>query len=116
MNKEEVFDKICKFEEDYGESFFDYFTHDNVNDSSWAFWLLGKGFNEKANQIIQLILEGEECIDQDILYEVYSSDTLEEDVWNEEIWNKNMKLQAEFLCSTPYYLAKVEHFFNERGL
>ena len=113
MTSKEIFKKICKFVESYGESFTDRFTHDNVKDASWAFWLLGKGFNEKANEIIKLILESEYGIDQETLYEIYPEQSEDNEEWSEEYWNKNMMLQAEFLSSTPFYLNKVEQFFKK---
>lgn len=114
MNKEEIFENICKFEEEFGESFYDYFSHDNIKDNSWAFWLLGKGFTEKANEIINLILEGDTCISQDILYHVYMEYNERNGEYSIKNADKNIMLQAEFLSSTPYYTKKVIDFFNEK--
>lgn len=108
MTKEELFQKIREWEIDVAESFNDRFSHDNISDQSWAFWLLGKGYIEHANKIIDEILKGEKCIDQVLLYDVYTDD-LE---WEEALDN-NTKLMAEFLTSTPYYTNKVTEFFNE---
>lgn len=44
--------RIRKWEMRAGESFTDYYMHDKVKNVSWAFWLLGKGFNERANELI----------------------------------------------------------------
>lgn len=43
-------DRIIAWEHDAGESFTDYFMHDNVADRSWAFWLLGKGYTADITQ------------------------------------------------------------------
>jgi hypothetical protein len=108
MTKEELFQKITDWEIDVAESFNDRFSHDSISDQSWAFWLLGKGYIEHANKIIDEILKGNKCIDQDLLYNVFTDD-LE---W-EEALDTNTKLMAEFLTSTPYYTNKVTEFFNE---
>lgn len=73
MTKEELFDKIQNWEIDHSESFNDYFSHDNIRDSSWAFWLLGKGFNNHAHIIMDEILADNKCIDQEVLYHVFST-------------------------------------------
>jgi len=108
MTKQELVLKINDWEENAGESFTDYFMHSNVKDLNWAFWLLGKGFKDKALEIIDLISKGETCIDQDILYEIYSE-------YDDDFvpYNKNVEIWAEFLVSTPFYLKKVIDFFEE---
>jgi hypothetical protein len=110
MTKEELFQKITDWEIDKGESFNDYFSHSNISNQSWLFWLLGKGYIEHANRIIDEILKGEKCIDQVLLYDVYTEDDALD--W-EEALDKNTKLMAEFLTSTPYYTNKVTEFFND---
>lgn len=112
MTTQELADKISEWEHNAGESFTDYFMHDNVKDNSWAFWLLGKGFAERANEIILEILAGNDCLDQELLYEVYPTYD-EDDKWIEESDDKNRLLWAEFLIGTPYYLSKTLDFFNE---
>lgn len=110
----ELFDKINAWVENAGESFTDYFMHDNVKDNSWAFWLLGKGYTEHANIIIVEILGGNNCIDQEVLYEVFPEYLDDEgSVWSRENYEKNVMLWAEFLLSTPYYSDKVNKFLNK---
>jgi hypothetical protein len=106
----ELASKISKWESEAGESFTDYFMHDNVADNSWAFWLLGKGFTEHANQIIDEILSGNTCIDQGTLYDVYPEYN-DKGEYNHGSWDKNASLWAEFLVSTPFYLDRVIKFF-----
>lgn len=115
MTASELEEKINDWEADAGESFTDYFMHDNVKDNSWAFWLLGKGFTERANEIIDEILKGETCLDQGLLYDVhtnYDDDFKEIGDWKENS-DKNVKLWAEFLVSTPFYLDKITEFFKK---
>tara|TARA_R110000782_G_scaffold54693_2_gene115737 strand:+ start:2078 stop:2533 length:456 start_codon:yes stop_codon:yes gene_type:complete len=107
----EMDDMIGKWESEAGESFCDNFMHDNVADNSWAFWLLGKGFTEIANEIILEILSGNQCIEQELLYEIYN--TYDGETWIQENYNENMLLWAEFLVSTPFYLEKTLNFFKD---
>ena len=114
MTKEKLAEKISEWCEDAGESFTDYFMHDNVNDSDWANWLLSKGFSEKAHEILGLIEEGETCIDQDVLYEVYSEHD-DNGKYDFTAYDKNIEVWADFLVSTPTYLKKVIDFFEENN-
>jgi len=111
MTKEvkEIFDVMCNFEMEMGESFNDYFSHDNVADNSWAFFLLGKGHTKHANHIIGEILRGETCIDQEELYDVKSYD--DDNVGGD--WEFNMELMAEFLSSSDYYRDKFLTWIKE---
>jgi hypothetical protein len=112
---QELADKIHQWEHNAGESFTDYFMHDNVKDNSWAFWCLGKGFNEHGNNIIRELLAGNTCLDQELLYEIYPTyDTDESDKWIPENHHKNVLLWAEFLLDTPFYFNKVKNFFDEK--
>lgn len=104
-----IYERIIKWEEDAGESFTDYFMHDNVRNQSWAFWLLGKGYTERANQIIDEIINGEECIDQELLYELYD---INEGPDYHTPFLKNVALWAEFLSATPTYVERVNEFFE----
>ncbi len=113
MEAKELCEKIREFETKAGESFTDYYMHDNVKDTSWAFWLLGRGFTEHANIIIDEILAGETCIDQDTLYDVYPEyDEIGD--WVKGSYEKNAMLWAEFLVATPYYLNSVNEFLKKQ--
>ena len=101
--KQQFIDQIKKFEYEAGESFADYFMHDNVKDLSWSFWLLGKGFTERALEIISEIEKGETCIDQELLYFIYPDP---DDTNNIYLW-------AEFLSATPSYITRTQRFFKE---
>lgn len=106
-----TFEKICDWEEEAGESFTDYFMHDNIYDGSWAFWLLGKGFSEKGNWIIdQMVTEDYKKwrLDQEELYEIYP-EYLDENTHSEENADKNRTIWAEFIDASNHYTNK----FNE---
>ena len=115
----ELKDRIIAWEHKAGESFTDYFMHDGVADRSWAFWLLGKGFTSKANEIIELIVKGDTCIDQETLYYIHQVDFWDEEtrhnIWNQENYEKNLEIWAEFLLATALYTQRVQEFFNEEG-
>lgn len=115
MNIQELADKITEWEHHAGESFTDNFMHDNVKDYPWAFWLLGKGFNERANYIIARLMEGETCLDQELLYEPYPTRDEHGLNWSVEEYEKNVLLWAEFLLATPYYHKKVTRFFDKQN-
>ena len=113
MTKEQLFDKIQTWEADNGESFNDYFSHDSIRDSSWAFWLLGKGFTDHANEIINQILAEKTWIDQENLYNIFPVyDENEKFIY--ENYDKNLMLLSEFLVSTPYYLKMVTEWFDNK--
>lgn len=101
--------KIRKWEFDAGESFTDQYMHDNVKDVSWAFWLLGKGYHERANELIDLIQAGNKCIDQELLYELYG----DPDNWTEEFHMMNVALWAEFLIASDRYWNEIVQWFND---
>lgn len=104
--------RIRKWEMRAGESFTDYYMHDKVKNVSWAFWLLGKGFNERANELIDLIQSGERCIDQELLYELYG-DSYNGGIWTEETHMQNVELWAEFLIASDRYWNEIVQWFKE---
>lgn len=103
--KERFIKAIIQWESEMGESFTDYFMHDNVKNVSWAFWLLGKGHTEFALTIIKEIEAGETCIDQDTLYDVFGED-----------WEKNVEIWAEFLSATNSYIDRTSKFFKDNDV
>ena len=111
---EEIADKIRRWELDEGESFTDYFSHDNIANQSWAFWLLGKGYTDHANKLIdKMTEEGASCyIDQDELYEIH--DVNPDGEWSEEPHEKNIAIMAEFLNDSTLYSERVNKFFNDK--
>jgi hypothetical protein len=109
-------DKIREWELSAGESFTDYYMHDSVKDVSWAFWLLGKGFTERANELIDLIQAGETCIDQELLYEIYPQDITEgESSWDSDIHSANICLWAEFLVASDRYWKDITEWFADQN-
>ncbi len=109
--KEALASKISAWEMSAGESFTDYYMHDHVKDVSWAFWLLGKGFTERANELIDLIQAGNKCIDQELLYELYPSDHEGEPTNGYEL---NIELWAEFLVASDRYWKDITEWFAEQ--
>ena len=108
-----MFQRIIAWERDAGESFTDYYMHDNVRDVSWAFWLLGKGFVERANEILNEVNDDKIlCLDQELLYDIYPSYEGEDCSWNEVNYYKNVLLWAEFLVSTDIYLQRITEWFD----
>lgn len=107
--KEALAAKISAWEMDAGESFTDYYMHDHVKNVSWAFWLLGKGFTERANELIDLIQAGNKCIDQELLYVLceYNSDQDAE-------YEENVLLWAEFLVASDRYWKDITEWFAEQ--
>lgn len=107
--------KIRSWELDAGESFTDYYMHDRVKNVSWAFWLLGKGFSERANTLIDLIQSGQQYIDQELLYELYDQDITEgESSWDEEVHKKNILVWAEFLIASDRYWKDIAGWFADQ--
>jgi hypothetical protein len=122
MTKEELRDKILDWTYHAGEDFFDYFAHDQVNNTSWAFWLLGKGFSEHANKIIELHVKDKGYVGQEELYQIYPEYIAlkepdqygNETQFSDENYHKNIELMAEFLLATPHYTTKVNKWFEEQ--
>lgn len=120
----ELAKKIIDWENDAGESFTDYFMHDNVADRSWAFWLLGKGYTSRANEIIEEIVKQQNskvhiCLDQELLYDIHDQEPWDEvsktHNWNQKNYDKNVMLWSEFLLATSLYTQRVQDFFKEEG-
>lgn len=101
-------EKIRDWEMDAGESFTDYFMHDRVYAVSWAFWLAGKGYTDKANEIIHEVESGNKCIDQELLFYVVPNID-----WTEEVNFQNILIWSDFLLATKTYVKRVTEFFNE---
>jgi hypothetical protein len=100
---------IRNWEMDAGEGFTDYFM-DNWPVGSWAYWLLGKGYTEWANNIINLY-EKKQYVSQDTKFEWF--DTYQEGDWNEEVYLRNVRVWAEFLVESDQYFRRVNEFFDE---
>ncbi len=117
MTTQELVDKIREWEVDAGESFNDYFTHDNVYNISWAFWLIGKGFVEHGNAIVEEHnKEGNTThyVGQEELYEVHPEH--EDENWSEENYLKNVALVAEFLLATSIYRKRLKEWADDNGM
>lgn len=109
---DDMFERILTWECEAGESFTDYYMHDNVREVSWAFWLLGKGFVERANEILNQHSVAKYSLDQEILFDIYPSYEGEDCSWNEENYHKNIRLWAEFLVSSDIYLQRITEWFD----
>lgn len=117
----ELVQKIREWEVDAGESFYDYFAHDNVNFVSWAFWLIGKGFTEHGNAIITEYRKEENTthyVGQEELFDIYpeyvGKNKYGDPKFIEKNYLKNLTLLAEFLLATPVYTERVMKFFEEQ--
>lgn len=106
---------IRNWELEAGEGFTDYFL-DNWAIGSWAYWLLGKGHTEWANNIINLN-EEKQYVDQEIKFEYFDAYILSneygENQWCEETYLKNVRVWAEFLTESDQYFRRVNKFFDE---
>jgi hypothetical protein len=112
MNAQELKKTILEWELSNGESFVDYFAHAAIHPPSYAFWLIGKGFQEEGNAIISEYLYSDtEYVDMGIMFEIFPEYV--EEAYSEENFQKNMELLSEFLCATPHYTNKVLNFFQE---
>lgn len=100
--------KIREWELSAGESFTDYYMHDRVKNVSWAFWLLGKGFSQRANFLIDMITASQ-YLEQDILYDLYG----DLEAWNETTHMQNVQLWAEFLVASDRYWKDITEWFAE---
>lgn len=136
MTTEELADRISDWEMDHGESFTDYFMHDNIDDKEWGEWLITKGFKERGEAIIEVYdahAAANEfcCQDQAFLYQVHQFPNYEVSmgwkgiieygvIWDcdfetDENMDKEFLLWAEFLLSAPKYTEAVEEFLNDEG-
>lgn len=86
--------------------------HSNINNVSWAFWLAGKGYTEKANLIIEAIETKDTSVlmDLEILYHFNSSLSNE---WSKELYEKDVLIWAEFLTATDTYIKRTTKWFKE---
>lgn len=105
-----MYKRIIDWQMDVGESFTDYFMHDRVKDVSWGFWLLGKGYTKRANEILEEVQAGNKCLDQELLYHVHNED---DPNYYSHGYYQDIALWAEFLCSTRIYIDRVNEFFAE---
>lgn len=107
--------KIRDWEMDAGESFTDYFMEGRVNESNWAFWLLGKGFTQKANWLINEIAK-KSYIDQVEKFHIHYSDEISWSDWDsaDAIYFKDFLLWAEFFLGSDIYTARINEWFKEQ--
>ena len=111
-NVDAMVEAIRKWELDAGEGFTDYFL-DNWAFGSWAYWLLGKGHTEWANNLINKNERGE-SVDQDEKFEFFDPYCNEgESGWCEETYLKNVRVWAEFLTESDQYYRRVNEFIDD---
>ena len=105
---------IRNFELEAGEGFTDYFL-DNYPLGSWAYWLLGKGHTEWANNIINKN-EAKGYVGQEEKFEFFNCypDATEtsDGPWCEETYLKNVRVWAEFLVESDQYYRRVNEFID----
>ena len=118
--------RIENFELEAGESFTDYFMDDEVFYTSFAFWLLGKGFQERANhQINEINRRGgpRNFSDQELMFDVHTAPLKEFEgeivCWQIEnrdeyeiAQQKDYELWAEFLTSSDRYKVPFDTYLK----
>lgn len=129
LNQEEIkayADRIQNFELEAGECFADYFMDDEVFYTSFAFWLLGKGFHERANaQINEINRRGgpRNFSDQELMFNIHTAPLgligdktypLALDAGDEfdEALQKDYMLWAEFLTSSDRYKVPFDKYLE----
>lgn len=110
--------RIKNFELEAGESFTDYFMDGEVFAGSWGFWLIGKGYTERGNAIINAYNKANKkhWSDQELCFAVNASPLrwdmdskefypwqLDRDINLDLAINADYKLWAEFLISSDRY-------------
>lgn len=123
MTAEELKDKIREWEYEAGESFNDYFSHDRVYNISWAFWLIGKGFIEHGNSIIEEHNKpgnDSHYVGQEELYQIYPEyvglNEYGDPKWMEDNYEKNVLLMAEFLLATSTYRKRLKEWADDNNM
>lgn len=109
--------KIDSWENEYGESFYDYYAHDRINYHQWADFLESKGLKENAQKIRDEYEHekkntGLHYVDQETLFTIYPEYSGEK--YSEENAEKNMSLLAEFIVSKESRLNQVLKWFEEQ--
>ena len=113
MNKEELVELICEWECEAGESFTDYYMHDNIPNKLWATWLFYNGYAVHGQKLLDIIASGETYIDQEELYEIYP--VYNDNEYNEENNDKNIAVWSEFFLDSnnKNYLDDVLNFLKD---
>lgn len=131
-------DIICKYasfiktwEYSVGECFLDYFFEDTVFINSWAFWLIGKGYINRGNFLIESIVN--EHINELDGYSKFHPNLTRLVLWNKEneihaieklefhqdgyndLYNLDVELWVEFLLSTKVYESIFFEWVNEQA-
>jgi hypothetical protein len=120
MEIKDFVEKIRNWEHEHGESFYDYFAHDRISNVSWAFWLIGKGYKEHGNAILEEHnKEGNTThyVGQEELYNIYPEyvgrNQYGDPDFSDENYEKNLAIMAEFLVDTPIYTKRVMDWFKQ---
>ena len=117
MKQEEIYDKIRKWSQEAGECFNDCFTHDTVDNTQWAEFLVKEGLIQRGHAILQSISEGEDYFDQEYLYEIkpyYDEETGERLDEEMENYHYNMSLVAKFISENDDYIELFNEFIKNR--
>lgn len=114
INTEGALNKVLYWEQEMGESFQDYFSHDNFDEDKWIKFLENKGHKDYAEYLRQEKYSshmGILCQDEIFhIYPLYSDDG--EDFY-EENYNKNITLQLEFIISNENLVSRFIEFLKE---
>ena len=116
--------RIRNFECSAGECFLDYYFSTKVKSVSWAFWLLGKGYLERANMIINEVTKfGDKYNACEVLYFVNYAPIKVDVDGNKHVvemhWDEGYKeyfldcqLWSEFLISSDRYKGDFDKWLN----
>ncbi|ADG59912.1 hypothetical protein Acj9p012 [Acinetobacter phage Acj9] len=118
--------RIQNFELEAGERFTDYFMDSEVFYTSFAFWLLGKGFQERANeQINEINRKGgpRNFSDQALMFDIHTAPLREFEgrmvCWHldagqeyDDALQKDYLLWAEFLTSSDRYKEPFDKYLE----
>lgn len=102
------------WEMDAGESFTDYYMDDRVKPVSWAFWLLGKGYTEKANKLIDDIT-ARRSVGQMDTFHIHYADGMSWSDWDaaDATYFKDFLIWADFLCASDRYFKDIKEWLED---
>ena len=115
-NAEVLAKQIRAWEMRAGESFTDYYMDGHVKPVSWAFWLLGAGYTEKANFLIDVITkDGGTSLDQTEMFHIHYNDEVSWTDWDagNAIYEKDFLIWAQFLVASDRYWKDIDEWLTE---
>lgn len=108
MTPKQIHKAIQEWETKAQECFYDYFVDNRVTVTSWACYLLGKGFKAHAKFLFE---KGEE-LDLDEKFGLFHVRD-EENEFIQGNYNRNLREMSEFISNIPPLLKEFKKFINE---